>query len=108
MGLRYELCIGLNKGHKTSKIRNVRYTGNKKVQNLRADRLKGVSIGPGRPTSASITMMKLSNPFTDIAELGHCTGAPSIFFWWVVLVGFQNHYKMVKIRALTSIYPCPE
>lgn len=44
MGLRYELCVGLNKGHKTSKIRNVRYTGNKKVQNLRADRLKGVSI----------------------------------------------------------------
>lgn len=44
MGLRYELCVGLNKGHKTSKIRNVRYSGNKKVQNLRADRLKGVSI----------------------------------------------------------------
>lgn len=46
MGLRYELCVGLNKGHKTSKIRNVRYTGDKKAKNLRPDRLKGVSNVP--------------------------------------------------------------
>lgn len=59
MGLRYELCVGLNKGHKTSKIRNVRYTGNKKVQNLRADRLKGVST-----PSESMSSPRLS-PFND-------------------------------------------
>uniref|UniRef100_A0A6B2E5S3 60S ribosomal protein L36 n=1 Tax=Phlebotomus kandelakii TaxID=1109342 RepID=A0A6B2E5S3_9DIPT len=42
MGLKYELCVGLNKGHKTSKIKNLRYTGDKKVKGLRADRIKNI------------------------------------------------------------------
>lgn len=44
MAVRYELCIGLNKGHKTTKIKNVKYTGNKKAKGLRGARLKNVSI----------------------------------------------------------------
>lgn len=99
MGLRYELCVGLNKGHKTSKIRNVRYTGNKKVQNLRADRLKGVSISflaSSRPLPPS-SMMKISNPFTDVDELGHCTGTPPIFFWRIVLVFTKLTIKWLKV-----------
>lgn len=44
MAVRYELAIGLNKGHKTSKIRNVKYTGDKKVKGLRGSRLKNVSL----------------------------------------------------------------
>lgn len=43
MAVRYELSVGLNKGHKTSKIKNVKYTGDKKVKGLRASRMKGVS-----------------------------------------------------------------
>ncbi|EDX16772.1 GD16468 [Drosophila simulans] len=42
MAVRYELAIGLNKGHKTSKIRNVKYTGDKKVKGLRGSRLKNI------------------------------------------------------------------
>lgn len=103
MGLRYELCVGLNKGHKTSKIRNVRYTGNKKVQNLRPDRLKGVStemtIDPKGASAAHyvVYMMKLSNPFTDVDELGHSTGAPPIFFWWTVLVVSKLTSKWLRL-----------
>lgn len=43
MAVRYELCIGLNKGHKTTKVKNVKYTGDKKVKGLRGSRLKNVS-----------------------------------------------------------------
>ncbi|KAH8259968.1 hypothetical protein KR038_001933 [Drosophila bunnanda] len=43
MAVRYELCIGLNKGHKTNKVKNVKYTGDKKVKGLRGSRLKNVS-----------------------------------------------------------------
>ncbi|KNC23573.1 60S ribosomal protein L36 [Lucilia cuprina] len=42
MAVRYELCVGLNKGHKTTKVRNVKYTGNKKVKGLRGARLKNI------------------------------------------------------------------
>lgn len=44
MAVRYELCVGLNKGHKTTKVKNVKYTGDKKVKGLRGSRLKNVSI----------------------------------------------------------------
>lgn len=44
MAVRYELCIGLNKGHKTTKVKNVKYTGDKKVKGLRGSRLKNVSF----------------------------------------------------------------
>ncbi|XP_002136085.1 60S ribosomal protein L36-like [Drosophila pseudoobscura] len=40
--VRYELCIGLNKGHKTTKVKNVKYTGDKKVKGLRGSRLKNI------------------------------------------------------------------
>lgn len=43
MTLKYEICVGLNKGHKTTKIKNVKYTGDKKVKGLRGSRLKNVS-----------------------------------------------------------------
>lgn len=43
MPIRYEICVGLHKGHKTTKIKNVKYTGNKKVKGLRSSRLKNVS-----------------------------------------------------------------
>ncbi|KAG4066534.1 hypothetical protein HA402_007170 [Bradysia odoriphaga] len=42
MPVRYEICVGLNKGHKTAKIKNVKYTGDKKVKGLRSSRLKNV------------------------------------------------------------------
>uniref|UniRef100_T1H589 Large ribosomal subunit protein eL36 n=1 Tax=Megaselia scalaris TaxID=36166 RepID=T1H589_MEGSC len=42
IAVRYELCIGLNKGHKTTKLGNVRYTGDKKAQGLRGYRLKNI------------------------------------------------------------------
>uniref|UniRef100_A0A0K8TQG5 60S ribosomal protein L36 n=1 Tax=Tabanus bromius TaxID=304241 RepID=A0A0K8TQG5_TABBR len=42
MGVRYEICVGLNKGHKTTKIKSVKYTGDKKVKGLRASRMKGI------------------------------------------------------------------
>ncbi|EDV34479.2 uncharacterized protein Dana_GF21342 [Drosophila ananassae] len=42
MAVRYELCIGLNKGHKTTKVKNVKYTGDKKVKGLRGSRLKNI------------------------------------------------------------------
>lgn len=44
MPVRYEICVGLNKGHKTAKIKNVKYTGDKKAKGLRASRLKNVSV----------------------------------------------------------------
>lgn len=44
MPVRYEICVGLNKGHKTAKIKNVKYTGDKKVKGLRSSRLKNVSL----------------------------------------------------------------
>ncbi|ALC48370.1 RpL36 [Drosophila busckii] len=42
MAVRYELAIGLNRGHKTSQVKNVRYTGDKKVKGLRSSRMKNI------------------------------------------------------------------
>lgn len=43
MAVRYELAVGLNKGHKTTKIRRVTYKGDKKVKGLRGSNVKNVS-----------------------------------------------------------------
>lgn len=43
MPVRYEIAVGLNKGHKTAKIKSVNYNGDKKVKGLRSSRLKNVS-----------------------------------------------------------------
>lgn len=44
MAVRYEIAVGLNKGHKTAKVKNVKYTGDKKAKGLRASSLKNVSF----------------------------------------------------------------
>lgn len=44
MAVRYELAVGLNKGHKTTKIRRVTYKGDKKVKGLRGTNVKNVSL----------------------------------------------------------------
>lgn len=43
MAVKYEICVGLNKGKKTTKLTNVKYTGDRKVKGLRSSRLKCVS-----------------------------------------------------------------
>lgn len=43
MAVRFELSVGLNKGHKTTKIRRVTYKGDKKVKGLRGSNVKNVS-----------------------------------------------------------------
>jgi len=42
MTVRFESAMGLSKGRKISKIRNVKYTGDKKVKGLRGSRLKNI------------------------------------------------------------------
>lgn len=42
MAVRYEIAVGLNKGHKTTKIRRVTYKGDKKVKGLRGSNVKNV------------------------------------------------------------------
>lgn len=44
MAVRYEIAVGLNSGHKTTKIRRVNYKGNKKVKGLRGASVKNVSF----------------------------------------------------------------
>lgn len=43
MAVRYEISVGLNAGHKTTKIRRVTYKGNKKLKGLRGSNVKNVS-----------------------------------------------------------------
>lgn len=43
MAPRYEMCIGLNKGQKTTKIKNLKYQGDRKIKGIQPSRLKGVS-----------------------------------------------------------------
>lgn len=43
MAPRYEICVGLNKGHKTTKIKQLQYRGDRKVKGIRPSRTKGVS-----------------------------------------------------------------
>lgn len=42
MAPRYEICVGLNKGHKTAKIRQLKYKGEHKTKGVRPQRLKNV------------------------------------------------------------------
>ncbi|XP_023161494.2 60S ribosomal protein L36-like [Drosophila hydei] len=42
MAIRYEMCVGLRRGHKTTKLKNVKYTGDKKAKGLRGSRLKNI------------------------------------------------------------------
>ncbi|KAL1401064.1 hypothetical protein pipiens_001990, partial [Culex pipiens pipiens] len=41
MAPRYEICVGLNKGHKTTKIKQLQYRGDRKVKGIRPSRTKG-------------------------------------------------------------------
>lgn len=44
MAVRYDIAVGLTKGHKTTKIRRVNYKGDKKVKGLRGASVKNVSF----------------------------------------------------------------
>lgn len=43
MAPKYELCVGLNRGHKTTKIRQNQYKGERKEKGIRQARKKNVS-----------------------------------------------------------------
>lgn len=43
MAVRYEMCVGLNKGHRTTRLRQLKYKGDRKVKGVRPARQKGVS-----------------------------------------------------------------
>lgn len=43
MAPKYELCVGLNKGHKTTKITQKQYMGERKEKGIRQARKKNVS-----------------------------------------------------------------
>lgn len=61
MAVRYELAVGLNKGHKTTKIRRVTYKGDKKLKGLRGTNMKNVSVWKFRVfvcARANITSLK--------------------------------------------------
>lgn len=38
------MCVGLNKGHKVTKIKALQYTGDRKVKGIRPARTKNVSL----------------------------------------------------------------
>ncbi|XP_065078994.1 large ribosomal subunit protein eL36-like [Ochlerotatus camptorhynchus] len=42
MAPRYEICVGLNKGHKTTKLKQLQYRGDRKVKGIRPSRTKGI------------------------------------------------------------------
>lgn len=44
MAPKYELCVGLNKGHKTTKIKQKQYLGDRKEKGIRQARKKNVSF----------------------------------------------------------------
>ena len=43
MAPKYELCVGLNKGHKTTKLTQKQYKGERKEKGIRQARKKNVS-----------------------------------------------------------------
>lgn len=43
MAVRYDIAVGLQKGHTTTKIRRVTYKGDKKVKGLKGSNVKNVS-----------------------------------------------------------------
>lgn len=44
MAPKYELCVGLNKGHKTTKIKQKQYHGERKEKGIRQARKKNVRL----------------------------------------------------------------
>lgn len=44
MAPKYELCVGLNKGHKTTVIKQKQYKGDRKEGGIRQARKKNVSV----------------------------------------------------------------
>lgn len=68
MAVRYELCIGLNKGHKTTKVKNVKYTGDKKVKGLRGSRLKNVSTPKWNTPDEVGDLFTISNLLLSITD----------------------------------------
>jgi large subunit ribosomal protein L36e len=44
MAPKYELCVGLHKGHKTTKIKQKQYRGERKEKGIRQARKKNVSM----------------------------------------------------------------
>lgn len=56
MAPRYEICVGLNKGHKTTKIKQLKYKGEHKTKGVRPQRLKNVSKSV---TGSKITYMRI-------------------------------------------------
>lgn len=44
MAPKYELCVGLNKGHKVTKIIQKQYKGERKEKGIRQARKKNVSL----------------------------------------------------------------
>lgn len=87
MPVRYEICVGLNKGHKTAKIKSVKYTGDKKVKGLRSSRLKNVSfkrkieLFVGRVCVRGFEMMKTNLSIHRLQDFrSHWTDAVAIFF----------------------------
>lgn len=70
MAPKYELCVGLNKGHKTTKIKQKQYRGERKEKGIRQARKKNVSFSlkvtktNSNPTSY-IYDENITNPFTD-------------------------------------------
>lgn len=44
MAPKYELCVGLNRGHKTTKIKQKQYRGERKEKGIRQARKKNVSF----------------------------------------------------------------
>jgi large subunit ribosomal protein L36e len=44
MAPKYELCVGLNRGHNTTKIKQKQYKGDRKEKGIRQARKKNVSL----------------------------------------------------------------
>lgn len=77
MAPKYELCVGLNKGHKTTKIKQKQYRGERKEKGIRQARMKNVSFRlksikntfsiflTTKVCSPSTNDENKTNPFTD-------------------------------------------
>lgn len=81
MAPRYEICVGLNKGHKTTKIKQLKYKGEHKTKGVRPQRLKNVSISNETDNlEMSLNDETTTNPFTDSAQLDRFSYYGLIFF----------------------------
>lgn len=68
MAVRYDIAVGLTKGHKTTKIRRVNYKGDKKVKGLRGASVKNVSLLFQKTRNNSISLEKLRKSHEKISE----------------------------------------